>query len=242
MKTAGSAQGDSGDLKKSRTRIAGLERRIAELERENLDIREQGMRYQGFFSQGRDGMTLTDLDGCIIEANQAYLDMLGYSSDEIKSLRFHDFTPHKWRQMEDDIIRNQVMTRGYSDRYEKEYTRKDGTVFPVSVRLWAVQDINGNFIGLSRWVQDITAVKQADQALRDAEQRWKFAIEGSNQGVWDWNAATNNVYFSPRWKAMFGYEEHEVGNTLSEWEKRVHPDDIDGCYREIGRASCRERV
>ncbi len=237
MKKVDSAKdnGGSEDIKRLRGRIAELESRIAELEHENLIVRERGERYHGFFSQSRDGLAITDRDGYVIDANKAYLDMVGYSMDEIRSVKFFHLTPLKWRAMEDEIIEKQVMTRGYSDRYEKEYIRKDGTVFPVSIRIWAVHDAEGNFIGLSRWVQDITDIKLAERTLQDAEQRWKFAIEGSNQGVWDWNAVTNVVYFSPRWKAMFGYEEHEIGNTLSEWEKRVHPDDLEGCYRDINR-------
>jgi PAS domain S-box-containing protein len=73
------------------------------------------------------------------------------------------------------------------------------------------------------------------EALRESEERWNFALEGSGDGVWDWNAVTNEVFFSQQWKTMLGYEEHEIGNTLAEWDKRVHPDDRDHVYREINR-------
>lgn len=69
--------------------------------------------------------------------------------------------------------------------------------------------------------------------VSELEQRWKFAIEGSAQGVWDWNAATNKVYFSPRWKSMLGYTEAEVGDGLSEWESRVHPEDLAAAHTAL---------
>ncbi len=71
--------------------------------------------------------------------------------------------------------------------------------------------------------------------LRESEERWSFALEGSGDGVWDWNAATSEVYFSRQWKTMLGFEEHEIGNKLEEWDKRLHPDDRDHVYKEINR-------
>jgi len=69
--------------------------------------------------------------------------------------------------------------------------------------------------------------------LKESEARWKFAIEGSGDGLWDWNLETNEVFFSTQWKAMLGFEEHEISNHLDEWGKRVHPDDLQNCYTDI---------
>jgi PAS domain S-box-containing protein len=71
--------------------------------------------------------------------------------------------------------------------------------------------------------------------LRLSEERWQFALEGSRDGVWDWNAQTNEVFFSRQWKAMIGYEEHEIGTAFDEWDKRVHSDDKDNCYADLKR-------
>lgn len=60
-----------------------------------------------------------------------------------------------------------------------------------------------------------------------AEERLKFALEGANDGVWDWNYQTGEVFFSKRWKQMFGYAEADIGTSTTEWFGRVHPDDID---------------
>ncbi len=69
--------------------------------------------------------------------------------------------------------------------------------------------------------------------LRESEYRWKFAIEGSGDGLWDWNMADGTVLFSRRWKKMLGYDESEIGNGLDEWEQRIHPHDRDKTLAEV---------
>lgn len=65
------------------------------------------------------------------------------------------------------------------------------------------------------------------EALSESEARWQFALEGSGDGVWDWDLRTNTVYFSDGWKALLGYSSNEIGNAPSEWSSRKHPDDPD---------------
>ncbi|MEY3870171.1 MAG: hypothetical protein RLZZ338_4062 [Cyanobacteriota bacterium] len=65
------------------------------------------------------------------------------------------------------------------------------------------------------------------EAQRESEERWQLALRGNNDGIWDWNVKTNEVFFSNRWKEMLGFEEDEISHHLDEWSKRVHPDDID---------------
>ena len=63
-------------------------------------------------------------------------------------------------------------------------------------------------------------------ALEDSEGRWKFAIEGSGDGLWDWDLAHGTTFFSARWKALLGYADDEIGADYDEWARRVHPDDL----------------
>ncbi len=75
-------------------------------------------------------------------------------------------------------------------------------------------------------IQDVTAQKRVEKALRDAETLWRFALEGAGHGVWDWHIPSNHVYYSPEWKRMLGYREEEIENRYEEWERRVHPEDL----------------
>lgn len=67
--------------------------------------------------------------------------------------------------------------------------------------------------------------KQAEDALRLSEERFSLAMRGANDGLWDWDVASGQVYFSPQWKAMLGWEDHELPNSFHEWASRLHPDD-----------------
>ena len=67
--------------------------------------------------------------------------------------------------------------------------------------------------------------KRAERALRESEQRYALAALGANDGLWDWDLLSDRVYFSPRWKAMLGFSEGEVGETAEEWLERIHEDD-----------------
>ena len=68
--------------------------------------------------------------------------------------------------------------------------------------------------------------KQADTLLEESETRWRFAIDGNGDGLWDWNVTANTVFFSTRWKAMLGFAKDEIGDAFDEWSRRVHPDDL----------------
>src|SRR5262249_51909173 len=69
------------------------------------------------------------------------------------------------------------------------------------------------------------AHRRARAALRESETRFALAARGTNYGLWDWDLRTDEVYYSPRWKAMLGHEEPEIGATPEEWLRRVHPED-----------------
>jgi PAS domain S-box-containing protein len=67
--------------------------------------------------------------------------------------------------------------------------------------------------------------RHAESALQSSEERFELAVRGTDAGIWDWDLRTNRVYFSPRWKSMLGYAEHELSHEFSAWESRLHPED-----------------
>ena len=82
--------------------------------------------------------------------------------------------------------------------------------------------------------QSESRVRETLQLLKQSEERYALAAAGSNDGLWDWDVVRNRVYFSPRWKAMLGLSDEEVGNTLLDWLNRVHPDEVEGLRASLG--------
>jgi diguanylate cyclase (GGDEF)-like protein/PAS domain S-box-containing protein len=76
-----------------------------------------------------------------------------------------------------------------------------------------------------RVIEKTRALIQKTQALSESEERFQLAIQGANDGLWDWDLDKNDIFFSPRWKSMLGYEDQDLGSSPNEWHTRIHPQD-----------------
>ena len=113
--------------------------------------------------------------------------------------------------------------------------RKDGENRLLAWWCKTLKDSEGRVTGALSTARDITDLRSTEEALRESEERWQFALEGAGDGVWDWNAQTNKAFYSRQWKSMLGFQEHEIGDMLDEWERRVHPNDRERVYVEINK-------
>ena len=103
--------------------------------------------------------------------------------------------------------------------------RKDGSVFHADVTHNEIE-LNGRRCTVG-FFRDITERKQAQEALRRSEERYELAVRGAGVGIWDWDIRTGKLYFSPRWKTLFGYDEHDIGDSVDDWAELLHPDERD---------------
>ncbi|ADW16934.1 PAS/PAC sensor signal transduction histidine kinase [Desulfobulbus propionicus DSM 2032] len=88
---------------------------------------------------------------------------------------------------------------------------------------------------------DITERKQAQQALQASDERFNLAVQAAQEGVWDWNLETDEVWYSPRYKEMLGYAEEEIEHHLSSWLRLLHPDDREPCLQHVDAVKQGER-
>ncbi|MEO7794391.1 MAG: EAL domain-containing protein, partial [Thermoanaerobaculia bacterium] len=90
-------------------------------------------------------------------------------------------------------------------------------------------------VGVVAAFQDISERRKAEEALRASEERYTLAVRGANDGIWDWDLATDEIYYSNRWKSMLGLEEEEVPQAPESWFSRVHPEDLPGLRTRLER-------
>ncbi|MEG4841275.1 PAS domain-containing protein [Microcoleus sp. B9-D4] len=119
-----------------------------------------------------------------------------------------------------------TISQGIAYKREFRFLHPSRQIIYVEGRGEAVFSDTGEVIKLLGTVMDISDRKQAEAALQISEERFYLAFEGSAMGLWDWNLATGEVYFNPRWKMMLGYEVEEIANSFASWEKLVHPEDL----------------
>jgi len=132
-------------------------------------LRKSEEKYHTLYESSKDGIAFFDMQGNLLEANPAFLNMLGYTMEEIKKFNYKQLTPEKWHEVEADIVEKQIVTRGYSNEYEKEYVKKDGTLLPITIRLWLISDEQGNPAGMWAIIRDISEQKKIQLRLVRAE-------------------------------------------------------------------------
>ena len=88
-------------------------------------------------------------------------------------------------------------------------------------------------LAFNRTLEDLERTTISRETLRESEERWKFALQGANDGIWDWDVTTNRVFYSEQWKAMLGYAGHEIAASLEAWRQQVHPEDIDRAQKSL---------
>jgi len=145
--------------------------RVIERKRADNMLRESERKYRELYEGSRDSSATIDMNGQILEFNSPFQKMIGYNLEEIYKLTYEDITPKKWHAMEKKILDTQVKGRGFSDIYEKEYIRKDGTVFPVELRAYLSKDEYGQPIGMWAIVRDISERKKIEMEILESQER-----------------------------------------------------------------------
>jgi PAS domain S-box-containing protein len=173
-----------------------------------------------------------DLGGRFTFGNRRFCESVGRTLAEVIGKTDADFFPAdlaaKYRQ--DDV---RVHQSGQAYETAEEHVTATGQKLFVEVVKSPIFDASGQVIGTQGIFWDVTERKRAEEDLRKSRERFELAVQGSQDGLWDWDLTTDEVYYSPRYKAMVGYEEHEFPNRSEEWAKRVHPDDIDRVRSEM---------
>ncbi len=209
--------------------LARILRFAIERKRAVLALRSRDARYRQLYESMMDGFVSVDMQGHIMECNSSFQTMLGYSADELRSLTYIQLTPERWHRMEAEIVAGQIIPRGYSDAYEKEYRCKSGETIPVELRTSLLKDDSGAPTGMWAIVRDLTERKQAEENLRINEARLSNALKIALLGHWEFDVASDSFTFNDQFYAVMRTTVAKEGGyvlTASQYVDRfVHPDD-----------------
>jgi PAS domain S-box-containing protein len=204
-------------------RLMGLHRQVAEATAaERIDLTQTASQ-----SAMRDQIELVSHflpDTTLTFVNDRYCRYFGKTRDELIGTKFLDHVPESGRE---EVLRHLASVT--PERPVVEYMHKSRS---ADNRLtWQLWRDRGIFSADSRLIEfrsvgvDVTRLKELEDELRRSEERFSLAVQGSNDGIWDWNFETGEIWFSPRWKQMLGYGEDELPNTLETWHSVIHPED-----------------
>ncbi|MBL7739783.1 MAG: PAS domain S-box protein [Chitinophagaceae bacterium] len=199
------------------TRVAGqklkefstqLEKQVAE---KTAEIRKNEEKYRSLFETMMDAYAKTDMTGRIIEFNPAFRNMIGYPDEEILQLNYRDITPPKWYEMETRIGKEQILVRGFSDAFEKEYIHKSGKVFPVELRGFLIKNETGDPVGVWAIIRDISARKEAEKKIEESERNLRHVL----------TSMSDNFYVIDRSYRVILINEVAQRNLWTAWGKEV---------------------
>ena len=161
--------------------------------------------------------------------------ILGYSQEELLHEDFC-FTnllhPHDLIKIAAEVEEFAAQKKPFWEQHYR-LLAKDGNYLWIYDYTVPEYDENGAIKLIRGYILDRTNERANQLHIQENEERWRFVLEATDQGVWDWNAITNRVYFSPQWKRMLGFSDDEIGDSLDEWVSRVHPDDLKSCLADL---------
>jgi PAS domain S-box-containing protein len=175
----------------------------------------------------QDAVVSVDLNGAILTWNPAAARLFGYSAAEVQGRPIDIIIPPDRFEEAGEITRK-VLQGQPIERCETVRIRKDGARRFVSLSLSAIQDSDGRLIGTGGIAHDITPLKLAEAARREAEDRLKLAQEAAGLGIWDESVGADIATCSEQYFRMYGLPANRTTISHAEWLSCVHPEDRDG--------------
>jgi PAS domain S-box-containing protein len=192
-----------------------------ELVEANLRAEKSELQAREILQTAMDGFWIVDLEGRYQDVNEVACKMLGYEREELLTMSIADIDYSE--TMETVKQRIDKIKKAGKGRFETKHRCKNEMI--IDVEISAIMQSSQNQLVV--FVHDITNRKRAEKALKESNERFQLAMMASNDGLFDWNLETHEIYYSPGWKKMLGYEDHELPNDFSIWANLTEPEDVE---------------
>ncbi|UKP00201.1 PAS domain S-box protein [Nostoc sp. UHCC 0870] len=233
-------------------RMSGVDVDITERKQVQVALQESEARFQTFMNHSPAVAWITNEHGQIVYLSQTYfrtLQLPGETPEDVIGKTAFDIYPAEIAQQIVNNIRHVVQTQQIQETIEQA-PKRDGTLgdflvykFPLP-RTTGESLVGGVAVDITDKIRAEQALQQLNQeletrvaertaALQESEERWHLAVRGSNDGIWDNNIKTNEIFFSTRWEEMLGFTSYELSRSREGWSSRIHPEDHDRIIKVI---------
>ena len=204
-------------------------------EKEKQKAQEDARRLASIVESSQDAILSKTLDGVITSWNRGAERLYGYTSAEAIGRTMDIIVPSELRSELAAMLKRVGKGERIED-YDTERMRRDGSRVRVSVTVSPVKDAEGNIIGAAAIVRDITARRQAEEALRVSRERLALAMKAAKAGSFDWDIRNNIDVWSPEKEALYGLAMGGFSGTHEDWESFVLPEDLGGVRAAVQQA------
>lgn len=168
--------------------------------------------------------------------NQSMYQVFGYKESEVKETT--DWWDSKLHPADQEriltVVDNFIKTKDSNLHLEYRFRCADGSYRSVLDRAVAIRDENGKAIRMIGAMQDITERKNTEELVRQSKERYDFVVKATNDAIYDWDLKTGNIVRTGEGlNILFGFNDPAEVSAQGFWRSRVHPDDVNECYRKL---------
>ncbi len=200
--------------------------------RKAKNLNDSRILYKTIVDNSHEGLSIIDQHFKIIYSNKKTEKIFEEKIEKIIGRDFRDFlTPENKEIVSRRYIERQLGKNVKND-YEFKIITGKNKLKQLIVNSTIIKDSENNIKTIVQFL-DVTESKKNERKLENYEKRWRYAIEGSDQGVWDWNLKNNTIYYSEKFKEILGYNVSEFRSGLDEWKNIIHADERETFMKKL---------